>query len=229
MTIKSDEQIKQEVLGELRWDSRVKETEVGVTVNEGVVTLTGTVDNYAKKIAAQEAARRVVGVLDLANDLRVKLPGSLIRDDTEIARAVRYVLEWDVLVPDQRIFSTVSDGWVTLEGSVDNLREREDAERAVRFLLGVRGVSNELVVSEQGVEPEEVRAVIEEALERRAERAAAHIKVTVDDGAVTLAGRVRSWAEKRAIMGAVSHAPGVRTVHDHLRINPYQAAAGSQA
>jgi len=229
MTIKSDEQLKQEVLGELRWDSRVKETEVGVTVNEGVVTLTGTVDNYAKKIAAQEAARRVVGVLDLANDLRVKLPGSLIRDDTEIARAVRYVLEWDVLVPDQRIFSTVSDGWVTLEGSVDNLREREDAERAVRFLLGVRGVSNELVVSEQGVEPEEVRAVIEEALERRAERAAAHIKVTVDDGAVTLAGSVRSWAEKRAIMGAVSHAPGVRTVHDHLRINPYQAAAGSQA
>jgi len=229
MTIKSDEQIKQEVLGELRWDSRVKETEVGVTVNEGVVTLTGTVDNYAKKIAAQEAARRVVGVLDLANDLRVKLPGSLIRDDTEIARAVRYVLEWDVLVPDQRIFSTVSDGWVTLEGSVDNLREREDAERAVRFLLGVRGVSNELVVSEQGVEPEEVRAVIEEALERRAERAAAHIKVTVDDGAVTLAGSVRSSAEKRAIMGAVSHAPGVRTVHDHLRINPYQAAAGSQA
>ena len=99
MTIKSDEQIKQEVLGELRWDSRVKETEVGVTVNEGVVTLTGTVDNYAKKIAAQEAARRVVGVLDLANDLRVKLPGSLIRDDTEIARAVRHVLEWDVLVP----------------------------------------------------------------------------------------------------------------------------------
>lgn len=229
MTIKSDEQIKQEVLGELRWDSRVKETEVGVTVNEGVVTLTGTVDNYAKKIAAQEAARRVVGVLDLANDLRVKLPGSLIRDDTETARAVRHVLEWDVMVPDQRIFSTVSDGWVTLEGSVDNLREREDAERAVRFLLGVRGVSNMLVVSEQEVEPEEVRAMIEEALERRAERAAAHIKVTVDDGAVTLAGSVRSWAEKRAIMGAVSHAPGVRTVHDHLRINPYQAAAGSQA
>jgi osmotically-inducible protein OsmY len=221
MTIKSDGQIKQELERELRWDTRVEETEVGVTVNQGVVALTGTVSSYAKKMAAQEAAHRVAGVLDVANDLQVKVPGSLSRTDMEVAQAVRHGLQWDVLVPDQRISSTVSDGWVTLEGSVDNLREREDAGRTVRFLRGVKGVHNKLIVSAQEIEPEEVRAVIEEALERQAEREASRIRVTVDNGAVTLAGEVRSYAEKRAILGAASHALGIRVVHDHLRISPY--------
>ena len=132
MTRKSDEQIHQEVLRELRWDSRVDKTEVGVEVDQGVVTLTGTVASYAKKLAAQDAAHRVTGVLDVANDVRVKVPGSLGRTDTEIAQAVRHALAWNVLVPETRITSTVTDGWVTLEGSVDRLRERDDAERAGR-------------------------------------------------------------------------------------------------
>jgi osmotically-inducible protein OsmY len=227
MTYKTDEQIKQEVERELRWDSRVSETEVGVTVHKGVVTLTGTIDSYAKKLAAQEAAHRVHGVLDVANDLQVKLPGTLMRNDTEIAQAVRRALEWNVLVPDERIQSTVANGWVTLTGTVDNLREREDAERAVRYLLGVRGVYNKLVVLEQAIEPDEVRSIIEEALERRADREAKRIQVSVSNGAVTLSGTVRSWAEKRAIAGAVSHAPGVNVLHDELRIDPYQAAAAA--
>jgi osmotically-inducible protein OsmY len=221
MTIKSDEQIKQEVLRELRWDTRVEETEVGVTVDRGVVTLTGAVSSYAKKLAAQEAAHRVSGVLDVANDIEVKVPGSLVRTDTEIARAVRRAFEWDALVPGERIRSTVSNGWVTLEGSVDTLSQREDAERAVRYLLGVTGVHNQLAISPPPVQPEEVREVIEEALERRAEREAERIQVRVEDGAVTLSGRVRSYAEKRAILGAVSHAPGVETVSDDLRLEPY--------
>lgn len=220
MNIKSDEQIHQEVLRELRWDTRVEETEVGVEVDRGVVTLTGTVSSYAKKLAAQEAAHRVSGVLDVANDVRVKIPGSLGRTDTEIAQAVRRTLEWDALVPNEQIRSTVADGWVTLEGSVEYLREREDAERAVRYLLGVKGVHNKLVVSPVKTAPKDVRVVIEDALERRADREADRIQVKVSDGTVTLSGHVNSWAEKRAVMGAVSHAPGVLTVKDQLCIGP---------
>jgi osmotically-inducible protein OsmY len=221
MVVKSDAQIHQEVLRELRWDSRVDETEVGVEVDQGVVTLTGTVESYAKKLAAKEAAHRVAGVMDVADDIRVKMPGNLDRTDTEIAQAVRHVLAWNVMVPDTRITSTVTDGWVTLEGSVDRLRERDDAERAVRYLLGVRGVTNKLAVRPSTVKAERVREVIEDALERSTAHEVKHIQVQVSDGAVTLTGRVRSYAEKRAVMGAVSHAPGVHTVTDHLRIEPY--------
>ena len=225
MTYKSDEEIKREVLRELRWDTRVDETEVGVIVHKGIVTLTGWVDCYAKKLAAQEAAHRVHGVCDVANEIDVKLSGDLVRTDADIAKTLRRVFEWNVPVPAERIHSTVSDGWVTLSGTVDYLSEREDAERAVRHLAGVKGVTNQLVVAEQEIEPEEVRSIIEAALERRADRAAQRIKVTVVEGAVTLSGVVRNWAEKRALIGAVSHAPGVHTVHDHLRIDPYQVAA----
>jgi osmotically-inducible protein OsmY len=221
MVVKSDAQIHQDVLRELHWDSRVDETEVGVEVDQGVVTLTGTVESYAKKLAAKEAAHRVTGVLDVADDIRVKIPGSQGRTDTEIAQAVRQALEWDVLVPDTRITSTVADGWVTLEGSVDRLPERDDVERAVRYLHGVRGVTNKLVVRLPQVKAERVREVIEDALERSAEHEVKRIQVQVSDGEVTLTGRVRSYAEKRAVMGAVSHAPGVHTVKDHLRIDPF--------
>ena len=221
MTVKSDKHIHQNVLRELRWDTRVEETEVGVEVDQGVVTLTGTVASYAKKLAAQEAAHRVTGVLDVANDIQVRMPGSLAHTDTELARAVRRALEWDALVPHTRITSTVEDGWVTLVGEVDVLSEREEAERAVRYLHGVRGVTNLIVVRPPQVMPERVRAVITDALERSAEHEGKHIQVQVSDSVVTLTGCVRSYAEKRAVMGAVSHAPGVHTVRDQLRIDPY--------
>jgi len=218
MYVKPDDQIKQEVERELRWDTRVEETEIGVAVSKGVVTLGGAVSSYARKLAAQEAAFRVHGVLDVANDILVKLPGSLARTDTEIAKAVRHALEWDVLVPDDHIRSTVSDGWVTLEGGVDTISQREDAERAVRYLHGVKGVHNRLAISPPEIRPDEVRGIIEEALERRAEREAERIRVSVRGGEVTLDGSVRSYAEKRAVVGAVSHAPGVCAVNDQLLI-----------
>ena len=225
MMRKSDAQIHQDVRRELSWDSRVDDTHVGVAVDQGVVTLTGTVANYAAKLAAQAAAHRVPGVLDVANDLRVEIPVPLGCTDTEIAQAVRHALAWDVLVPDTRITSTVTGGWVTLEGSVDRLRERADAERAVRRLRGVCGVTNKIVVRPPTVQSAQVHEVIEAALERHAEREAEReaerIQVQVSDGVVTLTGRVHSYAEKRAVMGAVSHTPGVHTVTDHLRIDPY--------
>lgn len=218
---RTDRDIQHDVLLELRWDSRVRETEIGVEVDNGVVTLTGTVDTYAKKIAAKEAAHRVCGVLDVADDVVVKLPGSLRRTDTEIAHAVREALEWNAFVPDTRIRSTVGDGWVTLEGEVSTLREKEDAEAAVRSLAGVRAVNNRLTVMPVKADPARLRQSIEEALERRAEREAEKIRVSVENGTVTLEGRVRTWPEKKAVLGTVSHAPGVRQLRDRLAVNPW--------
>jgi osmotically-inducible protein OsmY len=214
---KMDTQIHHDVLEELKWDSRVEETEVGVQVANGVVTLSGTVTSWAKRVAAQEAAHRVIGVLDVANDIQVKVPGGLTRTDTEIAQAVRRALEWDVFVPEAKITSTVTDGWVTLDGAVDTWSQRNDAERAVRNLTGVKLVLNKITVKPAKPVPEDVRRAIEQALERRAEREARRIRVDVKDGTVTLTGTVDSWAERKSVVAAARFTPGVQAVEDHLR------------
>jgi osmotically-inducible protein OsmY len=221
LSVKSDREIQEDVLLELRWDSRIGQTEVGVEVDDGVVTLTGTVESWAKKLAAKEAAHRVLGVRDVADDVRVKLPGGLERTDTEIAKDVRFALEWDAFVPDRDIRSTVSDGLVTLEGPVHTLLQKGDAARAIRGVRGVKGINNWLTVKPVKADPEQLRKSIEQALERRAEREAEKITVTVRDGVVTLKGRVRTWPEKEAVLGVVSHAPGVREVSDQLFVRPW--------
>ena len=218
--MRSDSQIQQAVIRELKWNTRVDETDVGVEVDNGIVTLTGTVESYLKRSAAQAAAHRVAGVLDVANDVRVRTPGVLGRTDTEIAQAVRQALEWHTEVPHEYIRSTVADGRVSLEGTVDHWYERENAELAVRHLSGVHGVVNQIMVVPAMVSPDVVRAEIEEALERRAEREAKHISVAVDDGTVTLSGTVHSWPEKRAVLGTARFTSGVRDVVDRLRIVP---------
>ena len=218
---KTDYEIKQQVLRELKWDSRIAWAQIGVNVREGLVTLTGAVNTYAKKGAAQQAAHRVAGVLDVANEIEVKPTGTFAHTDQEIARAVRHTLEWDALVPDERIQSTVSDGWVTLEGDVDLWREREDAERTVLRLAGVVGVINKITIVPRAINPEELREEIEEALETRADREADHFRIEVRNGAVELWGRVHSWQEKRAVVGSIGHLPGVMAVKEHLRVDPY--------
>ena len=217
---KTDTQIHHDVLEELKWDSRVDETEVGVEVDKGVVTLTGTVTSWAKRMAAEEAARRVIGVLDLANDIKIKVPGGLTRTDTEIAQAVRHTLQWDVFVPDEKITSTVADGWVTLDGTVERWNERADAERAVRNLTGVKAVMNRMTVTPMKPVTADVRKAIEQALERRAEREAKRIRVEVRDGIATLTGSVHSWAERKSVVAAARFTPGVRDVQDQLRTEP---------
>lgn len=219
--MKSDSQIKADVLNELKWDSRIDETQIGVQVKNGVVTLVGTIDVYAKKIASREAAHRVHGVLDVVDELQVKVPGIGARTDTEVARAVREALEWDAFVPDEKITSTVSLGIVTLEGLVQTWTQRADAERAVRGLTGVRGVINQITVAAKPVDPTRIKDEIEDALERQAEREARRIGVSVKDGVVTLTGRIRSWAEKNAVDRVVGFAPGVRRVEDQLIVDPY--------
>jgi osmotically-inducible protein OsmY len=220
LTYKSDDIIKRDVLAQLGWNTRVKQTEVGITVKDGVVKLTGTVDSYAKKIAAQEAAHSVRGVLDVANDLEVKVPGSSGRTDSEIAQAVRCALEWNVFVPADRIRTTVSNGWVTLEGSVEHYSEGVAAVHTVRDLAAVRGVTNRIKVTTR-VDPEWVKLLIEDVLELRADREAARIRVEVEEGKVILTGAVTSWNEKKAIADAISHMPGVTVIEDHLIIDPY--------
>ena len=218
---RSDTQLAQRIMRELKWDSRIDWTSINVTVNDGVVTLTGTVPTYAEKLAAQSAAHRVTGVLDVANDIEVKPVDQFVRTDTQIASAVRAALEWSALVPNELIQSTVSNGWVTLEGEVDFWRERGDAEHAIRQLAGVVGVINKITVRKRPIDSKELRSEIELALERRADREAERLRVEVNDGAVDLFGRVHSWQEKRAVIGSISHAPGVIQVRDHLRIDPY--------
>jgi len=215
---KTDGEIHRSVLEELRWDPRVDETDVGVEVDRGVVTLTGTVTSWAKRVAAQAAARRVAGVLDVANDIAVKIPGGPTRTDTEIAQAVRQALHWDVFVPDERITSTVTNGRVTLAGTVDRLVERDDAERAIRNLTGVTGVTSDITVTGPGPADidERIERSIDQVLERRAERHARRIRVRVRGGVATVSGPVTSWAERRAVLGAVRATRGVRDVKDEL-------------
>jgi osmotically-inducible protein OsmY len=221
-TVKSDAQIQQDVIRELKWDTRVEETDVGVEVDNGIVTLTGTVSSYAKRIAAEEAAHRVHGVLDVANDIEIRVLGSAGRSDTDLARTVRQVLEWHAHIPHEHIETTVSNGWVTLDGFVDYWSQCAAAERAVLRIAGVHGVVNRIAVKTRRLDPEDVRQTIEDALERRAEREARDLHVEVDDeGVVALSGFVRSWREKRAVVGAAGHAPGVRAIEDHIRVDPY--------
>lgn len=217
---KTDSEVQQDVLVEIKWDTRVEETDVGVEVDEGVVTLSGTVSSWGKRHAAAEAAHRVRGVLDVANDIAVKPPGTPGRTDTEIAHAVRNALVWDVFVPDTRLRSTVTAGEVTLQGDVDTWAQHEDAARAVRNLSGVRGVVNLIEVKAPKVDAAKVRKSIEDALERQAEREAKHVWLEVQDGDVKVLGTVRSWAERQAVIGAAKGTPGVRRVKDTLRIEP---------
>lgn len=214
----NDARIQNEVLLELQWDQRIKQTDVGVEVHDGVVTLTGVVESWAKRRAAQEAAHRVRGVRDVANDIEVRWVGAPGATDTEIAQAVRSALTWDVFVPDDLVTSTVSRGWVTLEGTVDGWSQRDAAEAAIRNLGGVHGVVNKIEVVPAPVYPGEVRRAIEAALERRAEREAGRIQIDVEDGKVTLSGVVHSWQEKQAALGAAKGTSGVRSVDDRLQL-----------
>ncbi len=219
--MRSDSEIQQAVLNELKWDARVRETDVGVQVKAGVVALTGTLGSWAERVAAREAAHRVAGVLDVVNDIEVKISGNAEKTDIEIAHALRTALEWDVLVPEARIKSTVSHGVITLEGEVDFGTQREDAESALRNLSGVRQIINQLQVKPlMPVTPEEVKAAIIAALERRTLRELRHIDLGVHDGCVCLSGAVHSWAERNAAVGAARSTPGVLRVEDHLRIEP---------
>ena len=219
-TSKSDNEIKEQVLNELKWECRVGALPITVEVENGLVTLSGVVRTYVNKLAAERAVHEVAGVIDLANELQVRPTGALVQTDSDIAKAVRHSLEWHPLVPDDQIRSTVSDGWVTLEGQVEYFRQSEDAQHAVSQLKGVVGVINKLTLRPREIFPGDLRESIEEALNRRTQREVDRMQIKVEHGNVELSGRVHSLQEKRAVLGSVSHVPGVVTVTEHLTVDP---------
>lgn len=217
--MKSDTQLQKDVMDELRWDPSVSEKEIAVAVKGGVVTLGGHVQSFAQKRAAEHAVSRVAGVKAVAEDIQVKLPTSLLRSDTEIAHAAINALTWDTEVPDELLKTKVENGWITLEGAVEFFYQKTAAERCVRFLNGVKGVTN-LVSVKPGVGTTKVSQNIEAALKRRAEMDAARITVDTHDGKVTLRGSVHSWLELKEAENAAWATPGVWSVEDRLSVVP---------
>ena len=217
--MKTDSELQQDVMNELQWEPMVKAAEIGVGVKDGVVTLSGYVDSFYKKWAAERAAARVFGVKAVAEELKVRLPGSLERSDEDIARAASDALEWNVAVPYEGIKVQVQEGLVTLSGKVDWWYQKDAAEDAVRKLVGVVMVSNHITIK-PAVKPEDVKDKIESAFQRNALLDARRVTVEAHGGKVILRGSVRNWAEKEQVEQAAWAAPGVSEVESHILFSP---------
>ncbi len=216
--MKTDKQLQQDVLDDLRWDPSVDASKIGVTANNGVVTLTGSVPTYFQKQNGERVAKRVSGVRAVANDIEVRLPTATEKTDSDIASATLHALKWDAAVPDEKITVGVSKGWVTLDGSVDWNYQREAAEKAVATLVGVKGVSNRVSVAPH-VKSKEVMSEIKAALHRYADVEARNIQIDSIDSTITLRGQVRSWAERKEVESAAWMAPGVTQVKNEIVVS----------
>jgi osmotically-inducible protein OsmY len=217
--MKTDEQLKKDVTAELEWDPSINATQVGVAVKNGVVTLTGHLDTYAEKYAIERAVQRVRGVNGIAVEVDVKLDPSHKRSDFDIAAAAESAFKWHALIPSGRIQVMAEKGWVTLKGEVDWEYQRREAEKAVRTLTGVVGVSNGITLN-QGVVQANVATRIQDALVRHAENEARGIEIIVLGTSVTLRGKVNTWSELKAASIAAWSAPGVSIVVNELKVQP---------
>ena len=217
--MQTDNDIQKEVIAALKGEPSLRDDDIALGVRDGVVTLAGFVDSYADKWRAERTVSKLKGVKAVVNDLKVKLPVSSQRPDPELARAVVDALKWDILVPHDRIQVVVEDGWVTLKGEVDWYYQKEEAERTVRNLTGVKGVSNLITVAVKPT-PSDVKKRIVEALQRAAQFDAERITVEIDGHKAILRGTVRSYAELKDAERAVRNVPGISEVETHLTVDP---------
>ena len=217
--MQTDNDIQKEVIAALKGEPSLRDDDIALGVRDGVVTLAGFVDSYADKWRAERTVSKLKGVKALVNDLKVKLPVSSQRSDPELARAVVDALKWNIKVPHDRIQVVVEDGWVTLKGEADWYYQKEEAERTVRNLTGVKGVSNLITVAVKPT-PSDVKKRIVEALQRAAQFDAERITVEIDGHKAILRGTVRSYAELKDAERAVRNVPGITEVETHLTVDP---------
>jgi osmotically-inducible protein OsmY len=217
--MKTDSEIERDVKAELGWNSDLKSTDIAISVKNGVVTLAGFVPRYIDKYEAEKAAKRVAGVLAVANDIEIRLPAVDERPDPEIAREVVTALKNQLPFSHERIKAVVRNGWVTLEGDVEWQYQRLTAERAVRPLKGVKGIINDIKTKPR-VEPSDIKQKIQEAFRRSAEVDANQITVETSGGEVILKGKVRSWVERDEAERVAWRAPGVTKVDDRIVVSP---------
>lgn len=216
--MKTDSQLQKDVMAELAWEPSIHASQIGVEVKDGVVTLAGDVATYTEKWNAELATQRVAGVKALAIELKVKLVGTGIRSDGDIATSARNVLQWTSAVQSDAVKITVEKGWITLTGQVDWKFQKEAAADAVRFLSGVVGVSDQISIA-PSVKAAVVKADIEAAIKRAATEDAKHITVAVSGGDVTLSGSIQSWAERDLATQSAWNSPGVTQVIDKLTLS----------
>lgn len=216
--MKTDLEIQKNVMDEIKWEPFLNASEIGVAVKSGVVTLSGTVDTFSKKMAAEKAAKRVVGVKAVAEEIEVKLFPTTVKNDTEMARMIADSLKWHSALQEEKVKIKVENGWVTLEGMVDWEFQKNAVKNAIENLAGIKGVTN-LISVKPSITAKDIKQKITSAFLRSASLDSEKIQVEIDGNKAILTGKVRSWAEKQEAQQAAWNAHGITSVENKLVID----------